>query len=86
MKKEKWIVFRKTMDFVSTLDKSYDPLGKDKLLGDRLNKLMVHFAAIMETLNEKKEALIETYPNRVEKILEGIESMPMVNLGQYTFQ
>ena len=52
------------MDFIFTFDKQYDPLGDCKLLGDRVNKLMTHFAIIMETLNEKKTILIRSNPDR----------------------
>ena len=55
VKKEKWRVFSKTMDFISNFDKQYDPLADCKLMGDRINKLMTHFASIMEVLNEKKK-------------------------------
>ena len=80
MKKEKWRVFSKTMDFISVFDKQYNLLGNCKLLGDRVNKLMAHFAAIMKTLNEKKTVLIRNNPDRVGEVLERIASRPVVNL------
>ena len=68
MKKEKWRVFNKTMDFILFFDKQYDPLGDCKLLGDRVNKLMVYFATIMETLNKKNVVLIKNNPHRAGRI------------------
>ena len=73
------------MDFVSSFDRQYDPLGDCKLLGDRVNKLMTHFAAIMEVLNEKKTILIKNNADKAREILDKIASKPVVNLGQYIF-
>ena len=55
------------MDFVSSFDRQYDPLGDYKLLGDRVNKLMTHFVTIMEVLNEKKTILIRDNLDKLEK-------------------
>ena len=74
------------MYFICALEKSYDRLEDAKILGDRLNILMVHFFVIMETLNEKKVALIKAYPNRAKKFLDRVASRPLVNPSQYTFQ
>ena len=58
VKKEKWRVFRKTMDYVSFFDKQYDALGDFKFLRDWVNKFMTYFVPIMEVLNDKKSILI----------------------------
>ena len=79
-------MFSKTMDFVSSFDRQYDPLGDCKLLGDRVNKLMTHFATIMEVLNEKKTILIRDNPNRAREILDRISSKLVINPSQYIFQ
>ena len=55
-------------------------------MGDRMNKLMTHFAAIMEVLNEKKTIFIKNNPNKAKKILNKLAIKPVVNPGQYTFQ
>ena len=68
MKKEKWRVFNKTMDFIFVFDRQYDPLGDSKLLGDRVNKLMTHFAAIMEVLIEKKSILIKNNLDKAKEV------------------
>ena len=73
------------MDFVSSFDKQYDPLGDCKLLGDRINKLMTHFSAIMEVLNDKKTILIRNNPKTAKEILDKIENKPVVNPSQYIF-
>ena len=74
------------MDFVSNFDKQYDPLEDCKLMGDGINKLMTHFATIMEVLNEKKIILIKNNPEEAREVLSKIANKPMVNPGQYTFQ
>ena len=85
VKKENQTVFSKTMDFVSFFDKQYDPLGDCKMLGDRVNKLMIHFAAIMEVLNEKKSILIKNNPDRAIEVLDRIANKLVVNPSQYNF-
>ena len=79
VKKEKWRVFNKTMDFVSIFDKKYDPLGDYKMLSDRVNKLKTHFATIVEVLNEKKSILIKNNPDRAREALDRIENKLVVN-------
>ena len=73
------------MDFVSSFDKQYHPLGDYKLLGDRINKLMTHSTAIMEVLNEIKTILIRNNLEKAREVLNKIENKPVVNLGQYIF-
>ena len=85
VKKEKWRVFSKTMDFISSFDKQYDPLAECKLIGDRINKLMTHFSSIMEVLNEKKTILMRNNPDRAKETLNKLAIKPVVNPSQYTF-
>ena len=73
------------MDFISSFDKQYDPLVDCKLMGDRVNKLITHFAAIMEVLNEKNAILIKNNPDKARKVLNKLASKPVVNPSQYTF-
>ena len=69
------------MDFVSSFDKQYDPLADCKLMGDRVNKLMTHFATIMEFLNKKKAILIKNNPKKAREVLNKLASKPVVNHG-----
>ena len=73
------------MDFVSNFDKQYDPLVDCKLMEDKVNKLMTHFAAIMEVLYEKKAILIKNNPDKAREVLNKLASKLVVNC-QYTFQ
>jgi hypothetical protein len=86
VKKEKWRVFSKEMDFIKALDKGYDPLQGPKFTGDRVNKLMAHFPAIMEALAEKKIVLISKFPKQAGRILKEMASKPVINPGQYSFE
>ena len=74
------------MDFISSFDKQYDPLADSKLIGDRINKLMTHFAAIIKVLNEKKTILIKNNLDQAREILNKLAIKLVVNPGQYTFQ
>ena len=74
------------MDFLSSFDKQYDLLGDYKLLGDRINKLMTHFATIMEVLNDKKTILIKINPEKAREVLDKIANKLVFNPGQYNFQ
>ena len=53
-KKEKWRVFSRVLEFINYFDKDYKPLGNAKIEVDKINKLMITFPKIMETMNEKK--------------------------------
>ena len=55
-------------------------------MGDRINKLMTHFAAIMEVLNEKKTILIKNNPEKAREVLSKIANKPVASPGQYIFQ
>ena len=74
------------MDFISSFDKQYDPLAKCKLIEDRINKLITHFASITEVLNEKKTILMRNNPNGAKETLNKLDIKPVVTPGQYTFQ
>ena len=67
------------MDFVSFFDKQYHPLKDYKLLGDRVNKLMIHFSSNMEVLNEKKLVLIKNNLDSTREILDRITSKLVIN-------
>ena len=73
------------MDFVSSFDKQYNPLGDCKLMRDRVNKLMTYFTAIIEVLNKKKAILIKNNPEKAKEVLNKLASKPVVNPSQYTF-
>ena len=59
-------------------DKNYDPLK-----GDILNKTMMQFSDIFQVLNEKKNALIDTYPDKAKELMRHLSNTPMINPGQY---
>ena len=52
--KEKWRVFSRVWEFIHFFDKDYKPLGNPKIEPDKINKPMIKFPEIMETMNEKK--------------------------------
>lgn len=52
VRKEKWIVFSKVLDFINDFEPKYNPLVDKKYWGDKMNMLMNNFPRIMQTLNE----------------------------------
>ena len=53
-KKDKWRFLSKVLEFIHCFDKDYKCLGNAKIEADKINKLMLTFPKIMETMNEKK--------------------------------
>ena len=47
---------------------------------------MIHFAGIMEVLNEKKTILMRNNPDRAKKTFNKLAIKLVVNPSQYTFQ
>ena len=64
VRKEKWTVFRKTLEFINAFGSGYDPLKDKKYWGAKMHVLMNNFATIMHAMNEKKAACIEAHPER----------------------
>ena len=67
-KKEKWIIFSRVLKFIHCFDKDYKPLDDAKTKVDRINKLMITFPKIMETMNEKKQFFINAYPDKARML------------------
>ena len=57
VRKEKWIVYSKVLDFINVFEPKYDPIVDKKYWGMKIEMLMNNFTRIMQTLNEKKEIL-----------------------------
>ena len=68
MRKEKWIVFRKTLEFINAFDPHYDPLKDKKYWGAKMQALMNNFVVIIQAMNEKKDAYIKAYLDKVAKV------------------
>ena len=61
VRKEKWIVLSKTLEFINAFDSGYDPLKDKKYWGAKMHVLMNNFATIMHAMNEKKVACITAH-------------------------
>ena len=68
MRKDKWIVFSKNLEFINAFDPKYDPLKDKKYWGAKMQALMNNFVVIIQAMNEKKEAYVEAYPDRVAEV------------------
>ena len=84
MRKEKWIVFSKTLEFINAFDPQYDPLKDKKYWGVKMQTLMNNFVVIIQTMNEKKAMYVETYPNKAAKVQRRIRRKNVVAPSQYT--
>ena len=68
MRKEKWIIFSKILEFINAFDSDYDPLKDKKYWGAEMHVLMNNFATIMQTMNEKKATYVKAYLERAIEV------------------
>lgn len=68
-RKEKWLVYKKILDFVQYFDKSYDPLKSFHPFGEKVKFLIEYFEDTMQTLNEKKNLVIKVDLEKAKLIL-----------------
>lgn len=59
VRKEKWLVFKKTLDFVQHFDKNYDPLNSFHPFEEKIKFLVDYFEDAMQTLHEKKDVVMK---------------------------
>ena len=74
MKKHKWVVFSKVLEFISSFEHNYNSFIDKKYWGEKMNMLMNNFSMIMQTLNEKKGILVKEYPNKSTEVERRIHS------------
>ena len=86
MRKEKWIVFSKTLEFINGFDLHYDPLKEKKYWGAKMQALMNNFSEIIHAMNEKKDAYAKAHLDKATKIQRRINNRNMVSSGQYTLR
>ena len=84
IRKEKWVVYRKVLDLINGFEPKYNPLVDKKYWGTKMNMLMNNFPGIMKTLNEMKDILGKSYPNRVAEVERRINSRMVVTPCQHT--
>ena len=83
-KKEKWRVYSKVLDFINCFHKGYNPLSNVVTIVDRINKLMSTFLKIMEVMNEKKQHLIDSFPDKAREIMRKLGFTPNIGVGPLT--
>lgn len=83
VRKKKWSVFKKTLDFVQHFDKNYDPLKSFNPFGEKINFLIEYFEDAMENLNEKKDAVIKADPEKAKFILTKPIFAKIIPPGEY---
>ena len=53
---------------------------------NKINKLMIFFAGIMEEMNEKKQLLIDAYPDRAREVMRRLALTPHVGASHLIVQ
>lgn len=81
VRKEKWIVFRKVLEFLNAFYSAYDLLKDNKHWGDKMQVLMNNFSAFMQTMNEKKAMYAQTYLDGDADVKRRINSRNVVAPG-----
>lgn len=79
-KKEKWRIFSRVFEFIHYFEKEYEPLGNVKIEIDKINKLILTFPEIMETMN-KKHFFINAYPDKAKEVMRRLAFTPNVGIG-----
>lgn len=82
MRKEKWTVFSKTLEFINAFDSNYNPLKDKNYWGAKMQALMNNFTVIMQTMNEKKATYVGTYPDRAAEVQRRINNKNIVAPSQ----
>ena len=81
VRKEKWIVFSKVLEFINSFDPDYNPLKYKKYWGARMNVLMNNSFVMMQTMNEKKATYVNAYPDRETEVQRRINRRMIVAPG-----
>ena len=85
-KKEKWRVYSRVLEFIHYFDKNYGPLDNASTEADKIKKLMNNFPEIMKAMNEKKQLLIDSHPNKAREVMRRLAFTPKVGTGQIIVQ
>lgn len=68
LRKEKWMVFSKTLEFINAFDFHYDPLKDKNYWGAKMQELMNNFYEIIQAMNEKRDAYTKAHPEKAIEI------------------
>lgn len=83
LRKEKWVAYKKALNFVHQFDNSYYPLSSFHPFEEKAKFPTLCFEAIMKTIKKKREAMIK---NNLEKARLGLArstSAKAIPLGDY---
>lgn len=84
LRKEKWVAYKKALDFVHQFDANYDPLSSFFPFEEKIKFLIVFFEDVMQTLREKREAMIKSNPEKARMVLSRSASTRAIPPGDYT--
>lgn len=69
LRKEKWVAYKKGLDFIHQFDSSYDPLSSFTPFEEKIKFLIIYFEDLMQTLKEKREAVIRDNLDKARLVL-----------------
>ncbi len=81
IKKAKWRVYSKVLEFINFFDKDYSPLSNAATNADKINKLMNTFSEIMEVMNEKKQHFIDSFLDKAREVMRKLGFTPNIGMG-----
>lgn len=84
--KEKWLVYKKTLDFIWQFDSGWDPLKSITPMGKKIDTLMNCFQGVFQTLNEKKEKVMKDDPEKARQLLSKHVFAKGLPPGRYVVQ
>jgi len=86
LRKKSWRVYSRVLEFIHYFDKNYGPLDNASTEADKIKKLMNNFSEIMKAMNEKKQFLIDSHPNKAREVMRRLAFTPKVGTGQIIVQ
>lgn len=83
LRKEKWAAYKRALDFIHQFDSSYDPLSSFNPFEKKIKFFILYFEDLMQTLKEKREAIMRNDPDRVRLVLAKPSFAKAIPLGDY---
>lgn len=83
MRKEKWVPYKRALDFIHQFDSSYDPLSNFNPFEEKIKFLILYFEDLIQTLKEKREAIIRDNPDKAKLVLAKPAFAKAIPSGNY---
>lgn len=83
IRKEKWIAFKKDLDFIHHFDSNYDPLVSFHPFEEKIKFLVVYFEDLMQNLKEKKDVVMKSNPEKDKLVLSKPACAKVIPSSEY---